>query len=194
MGNATNDEALPAGEVTQLFGAAAAGDPDAENRHFDLIYGELRRMAGRQELPSSSHTLSPTSLVHEAYIKMKRVSSVPNRNALFALYAQAMKWIIFSHARQRKAGKRTPPGSRVFLDDLVDQIEAQGVNPLDLDAAIDALRAQKPVTAQVFEYWFFIERRTDRIAEALGLPVSDVEAHRKDALAIMKTYLSAYRS
>lgn len=118
--------AVPAGSVSQLLRAWGRGDAQARDDLVPLVYQELRRRASaylRRERPD--HTLQPTALVHEAYIRLmaqRRVSWV-NRAQFFALAAQLMRRILVDHARERQAAKR-PGGIRVTFDETVRAVPA----------------------------------------------------------------------
>src|SRR5690349_8846070 len=96
--------------VTQLLDAAAAGDPKAAAELLPLVYGELRKLAAaRLAAEAAGHTLQPTALVHEAYLRL--VGADParpwhGRGHFFAAAAEAMRRILIDNARRRKAGKR----------------------------------------------------------------------------------------
>ena len=108
------------GDVTRLLGAAGAGDRAALERLYLQVYDELRRLAEarlRRERPG--HTLQPTALVNEAYLRLSPdASSWENRRHFFGAAAQAMRRILVDHARRRNAAKRGAGAVRVTFTDL----------------------------------------------------------------------------
>src|SRR5689334_21652149 len=107
-------------QITILLEQIRGGSPGAENRLFVLIYTELRRMAaGRMRAERGSHTLSPTALVHEAYMRMAgRERRIENRTPFFAVAARAMRNVLVDHARARQAAKRGSAEDPIGLDGL----------------------------------------------------------------------------
>ena len=100
------------GEVSQLLERIQDGDRSAEGRLFDLLYADLRRMAAHQlRRERSDHTLQPTALVHEVYVKVfpQNPPETRTRAHFMALVAQVMRRFLVDHARNRKAGKRGGP-------------------------------------------------------------------------------------
>src|SRR5512138_1269215 len=137
---------VPARTVTHLLQAWGDGDVQAREDLVPLVYKELRRRASaylRRERPD--HTLQPTSLVHEAYIRLmaqRRVSWV-NRAQFFALAAQLMRRILVDHARERQAAKR-PGGIRVTFDEAVRAVPPPDFEILMLDDALRDLARLDP--------------------------------------------------
>ncbi len=107
------------GDVTRLLGAAGAGDRAALDRLYVQVYDELRRLAeARLRRERAGHTLQPTALVNEAYLRLSPADSAwENRRHFFGAAAQAMRRILVDHARQKLADKRDG-GARVTLADL----------------------------------------------------------------------------
>ena len=148
--------AVPAGSVSQLLRAWGRGDAQARDDLVPLVYQELRRRASaylRRERPD--HTLQPTALVHEAYIRLmaqRRVSWV-NRAQFFALAAQLMRRILVDHARERQAAKR-PGGIRVTFDETVRAVSSPDcevlmpANSVDRTPSMEARR--RPTSAEIY--------------------------------------------
>src|SRR5512143_598779 len=133
------------GPVTQLLARVSAGDEDAIDRIFPLVYQQLRQAAEaalRSERPG--HTLQPTALVHEAYLKLVGSGRIParDRSHFLSIAARAMRQILVDHARKRGARKRGQGETPVPLDFPV----ADGRMPFDelvaLDDALDRLSNQ----------------------------------------------------
>ena len=106
------------GQVTELLRAWSGGNSQAAERLLPLLYDELRLLAQRQlGRERSNHTLQPTALVHEAFLKMvdQREGALKNRTQFFALAAQAMRRVLLDHARAHVAAKRAGAWERVSL-------------------------------------------------------------------------------
>src|SRR5262245_8837841 len=113
---------MASGEITRLLDAVRRGEPDAESDLVLLVYQELRSMASRymrNERPD--HTLQPTALVHETYLRlMRREHATPqDRNHFFATASTVMRRILVDHARERLAAKRGGGKAKVELDDFL---------------------------------------------------------------------------
>jgi RNA polymerase sigma-70 factor (ECF subfamily) len=183
----TDDEgtAVPAppGEVTRLLLAWRQGDRDALDRLIPLVYGELHRMAERYlRRERLGHTLQPTAIVNEAYLRLlgRQGADWHNRAHFFAVAAQSMRRILVEHARQRDAKKRGGQGTRYLLDTVV-MTEPRAVDLIAVDDALVRLTALDPEQGRVVELRFFGGLTEDETAEVLS--VSQTTVHRKWLLA-----------
>jgi RNA polymerase sigma factor (TIGR02999 family) len=166
--NEPNDEP---GDVTQLLFAMRQGDPHAEEQLFRILYRELRRMAAnhlRGESPD--HTLQPTALVHEAYIRMTRQQDVDwqCRSHFLAVASTVMKHILIDHARAQMAKKR---GERLQVVSFNDGIFALPVRPDDyvaLEEALNELAKIFPTHARMVEMKFFAYMTEKEIGQVQG--------------------------
>lgn len=154
--------------VTRILSAAASGDGAAANELLPLVYAELRALAAsylRRE--SAGHTLSPTALVHEAYLKLVRQerASWRDRGHFFAVAATAMRRILLNHARDRGRLKRGGDRSREPLDALVDAFNASAGDLEALDEALERLHRISEPRARIVELRFFAGLETAQIAE-----------------------------
>jgi RNA polymerase sigma factor (TIGR02999 family) len=180
--------AAPApGEVTRLLLAWRNGDPKALERLIPLVYDELHRMAERylrRERPG--HTLQPSAIVNEAYLKLlgRQSSNWQNRAHFFAVAAQSMRRILVEHARHREAKKRGGQGARYLLDTVV-MTEPRAVDLIALDDALAKLTALDPEQGQVVELRFFGGLTEEETADVLS--VSSRTVKRKWVAA--KTFL-----
>lgn len=171
-------DSLPAPDVTELLLGWQRGDPGALDRLLPLVYAELRRLARahlRRERPG--HTLQPTALVHEAYVRLVggRGRTPQNRTQLFALAARLMRQILVDHARRKLASKR---GGSATLVDLAESIEAAPAASLDLlalDEALTELHGLDPRLCRIVELRFFAGLTIDETAETLGVSTATVE-------------------
>ena len=162
--------------------------PPAVRDLFAQVYEELRRVAAnalRQE--RADHTLQPTALVHEAFLRLARAESLAilSRAHLFALAAQAMRRILVDHARTHRAQKRGN-GLRVSIDDIDPASPAPDVDLLALDRALVALAAIDPRQAQIVELRFFGGLTVDAVAEVVGVSARTVKREWHMARAWLK--------
>jgi RNA polymerase sigma factor (TIGR02999 family) len=186
---AAADAAHEVGPVTELLIQASGGNTDALNRLFPIVYDELRQLA-RSHLrrERSDHTLTPTALVHEAYMKLVDQTRVQwqNRHHFYGVASQAMRRILVNHAQTRKARKRGGAISHVAID---ESHLASPDDPLNdvvaLDAALERLKSFSPRGAEVVVYRFFGGLTNDEIADLLDLS----EATVRRAWRTAKTWL-----
>lgn len=166
------------------------------NELFPVIYGELRRVAGRYlARERRNHTLQPTALVHEAWLRLQneRGSEWQGRTQGLALGAQAMRRLLVDHGRHQKREKRGGGAQPVSLDDLLIA-GATGAVPIEdlltLEAALTRLEAVDPRAAQVVVLRFFSGMSSPEVAEHLGLSVRTVEGDWTHARAWLKRELA----
>lgn len=169
------------------------GDAEAAQRLLPLLYDELRRLAGsymRQE--RSNHTLNPTALVHEAYMKLVNQREVEwqGRTHFFNVGAQAMRRILVDHARQKRRIKRGGGEVTASLDERQVPRESDAIDLVDLDDAIRRLAELDPRQAQIVELRFFGAMEMQQIAEKLGVSKRTVEADWTMARAWLSRELS----
>src|SRR5260221_5406773 len=163
---------------------AEGGDPGAADALFEAVYADLRRLAARylrDERPD--HTLQPTALVHEAYLRL--IGGTPiswqNRAQFFSVASQVMRHVLVDHARRHLASKRYRRVIRVSLDDVVDVITEQHVDLVALDDALDRLTALDPEQGRVVELRYFGGLTVPEIAEVLGVAEMTVSRRWKTA-------------
>jgi len=162
-------ESPPPGEVTRLLRAARDGDRGALNRVVSLVYDDLRVLATRQlQREFVSRTMHPTSLVHEAYIKLARCASMRagDRAHFFAIAARAMRQVLVDDARRRGTLKR---GGDQVTTELGDQEWTRGLSTDDLLALNEAIDGLDPRQRRVVECRFFGGMDEEEIARALGI-------------------------
>lgn len=160
-------------DVTHLLEAAASGDRRAAAELLPLVYDELRSLAAaRMAAEAPGHTLNPTALVHEAYLRL--VGPVDdqrwdNRGHFIAAAAEAMRRILVNHARDRKRLKRG--GGRVRLE-LLDQADTLAEDPdlvLSLDELLSRLGQEDETAAQIAQLHLFGGLSIEEAGEAMGL-------------------------
>ena len=163
---------ISAGEVTLLLEGAKRGDQDALARLIPLVYKELRRLAGHYMRDERiGHTLQPTALVHEVYLRLLGQTRVDwqSRAHFIAVAAQMMRRILVNYALQRNAGKRAVPAS-VDLDWLDQRMAGHHFEDiLAVDDALKRLSELDPQQGKVVEMRYFGGLTEEKIAEALGV-------------------------
>ena len=184
-------------DVTALLRAAEAGDREAVDRVFSVLYGELRAIAHRQlqRIPAEQ-TLSTTALVHEAYLKLSRGAgwSARDRSHFFSLAARAMRMILIDQARSR-CGPRRGSGLRPLDLDAVDiPVEERAAELVALDEALDRLGSRDSELAQLVEWRFFAGLSVEEIAEMSGQSARTVKRHWQTARAFLFQELSGASS
>lgn len=153
-----------------------AGDADAEDRLYTLLQAELRQLADRQlRGRAGRHTLQPTALVHEAWIRLTKAGGVGarDREHFLAAAARAMRTALVDHARRRGAAKRGGAVERrpfeEALDVTLEHCTEHGIDPLDLDEALERLAGDKPRQARLIELRFFGGLTRNEAADVLGV-------------------------
>ncbi len=151
---------------------AAAGEPDLEQ-----LYGELRRVAGAlMARERTAHTLGPTALVSEAWLRIAGSDAKANDRAHFLrLAARAMRHVLVDHARARGRQKRGGEAARVPLDTALAWYEEQRLDVLAIDEALERLGAMDAPLARIVELRFFAGLTLDETAAALETSVATVE-------------------
>jgi len=170
--------APPPGEVTRLLDDVREGDRGAFDRLFPLVYQELRKIAaGRLAGARRDHTLAPTAVVHEAYLKMVDQKGVPwqSRAHFFAIAARAMRQILIDHARRKQAVKRGGHLHPITLGEEPLGLEIPVDELLALDEALDRLEALDPRLRRVVELRFFGGLQEKEVAEVLGVTTRTVQ-------------------
>jgi RNA polymerase sigma factor (TIGR02999 family) len=165
-------------EVTQALLDLSGGDRGAIDRLLPLVYDQLRSLAERalrRERPD--HTLTPTALVHEAYLKLAQLDRIgwQGRAHFFAVSARAMRRILISYARERKAGKRGGGAQHVPVDSVMVAAETRPEQLVALDEALSRLERLSERQARVIECRFFAGMGVDDTAAALGISPATVK-------------------
>ena len=159
-------------DVTHYLERVAEGDREAIDFLFRQVYGDLRGLADRvfRNQPGS-HTLQPTALVNEAYMRMVgNKGGLESRVHFLNLAATAMRQLLTDHARRKSASKRDGGLKRVALEpESAGSTSAQDVNLVDLDAALEKLQSVDARQAKIVELRFFGGLTYEEIAEVLGV-------------------------
>ncbi len=166
------------GEVSQLLAEYRRGRPEALDRLLPIVYKELRRIAAyqlRAERPD--HTLQPTALVHEAYLRLvgdPEGEHWDNRGHFFAAAAEAMRRILVDNARRNGAVKHGGGKRRVPLEEF-HRVTESPEDLLDLDDALTRFAAEEPAKAQLVQLRFFAGVTAPEAAAVLGISVATAE-------------------
>lgn len=162
-------------DATQVLNRIAAGDSSAARDLIPLVYAQLRAAAARaMKAERPEHTLQPTAIVHEAYLKLLGPRQRPwaSRAHFYAAAAEAMRQVLIDHARARGRRKRGGGGRKHSLDEPLTMTGSSSVDSVDffaLDGAIRRLELQDPRAAQVVRLKFYAGLTIEQIASALDL-------------------------
>jgi RNA polymerase sigma factor (TIGR02999 family) len=162
----------PSKEVTALLIRWSRGEADALDRLLPLVYGECRRIAARKlECERDGHTLDPTALVHEMYLRLvdQRGAKWQNRAQFFGIAARLMRRVLVDHARARHARKRGGSAVLVSLDAAADApAESACADVLAIDEALGRLARLDPDQVRIVELRFFAGLTVEETAHVLG--------------------------
>ncbi|MCI0336379.1 MAG: sigma-70 family RNA polymerase sigma factor [Acidobacteria bacterium] len=159
-------------EITQLLLAWSDGEREALDKLLPLVYRELKRLAERYlRRERSGHTLQPTALVHEAYLKLIDQKHVrwQNRAHFFGVAAQAMRRILVDHARSFQSEKRGGSETKISFDEGLDLSGERANELIALDDALKSLAELDPQKSRIVELKYFGGLSLEEIAEALGV-------------------------
>ncbi len=179
-------------DVTHLLDAVAAGDRNAAGELFPLVYDELRKLAAaRLAAEAPDHTLQPTALVHEAYLRLVSPADDArwaNRSHFFAASAEAMRRILVDHARRRNAAKRNS-GRRSDLDPETVTVRDTDTDVLAVNDALERLAEKEPKVAELVTLRYFGGLTVPEAAAALGISPRTADAWWAYARAWLGTEL-----
>ena len=185
---------MPA-QVTRLLQRLRDGERTALDELMPIMYNELHRVArafmSRQQ---SGHTLQPTALVNEAYMRLfgDLAPQLANRTHFMALMSRIMRQVLVDHARSAGAAKRGGPDAHVPLDTHIEVVDSRGsyqLKLLDLHDALDALDGENHALAEVVEMHYFGGMTADEVARALGRSVHIVRHELRLARAWLRREL-----
>ena len=181
-------------DITGLLEQIQAGNRDCQGRLMSLVYDELHRLAAvymRGERPG--HTLQPSALVNEVYLRLIAPNAVAwqNRAHFYATAAATMRRILIDHARSRNAHKRDGELKRVEMLDIPVFSDEYSAQLLALDAALDQLAQWDPRQSKVVELRFFGGLTVEEAAEVLGVSGKTVKRDWRMARAWLQSRVSA---
>ncbi|MEN8149936.1 MAG: ECF-type sigma factor [Planctomycetota bacterium] len=187
-------ESRDRGQVTEILARVTAGDDRATEILLPLLYDELRSLARAFfRRPGKDHTLQPTALVHEAFLKLTRGKQIDweSRAHFFAVAAKAMRQILANHAESKRAQKRGGDRNRVTLSGLGTPMgQEEAIDLIDLDAAMTKLAGLSPRQAEIVTMRFLTGMEEEEIAHALGTSARTVRREWRMARAFLKLSLS----
>jgi RNA polymerase sigma factor (TIGR02999 family) len=181
------------------LGLDRGGDEQAASALFPRVYAQLRRIAGSYfRGQNREHTLQPTALVHEAFLRLvrKQPGCWNDRTHFIAIAAVAMRQILVEHARKRSAQKRGGNEHRIPMQALEKAPDAGGAEPLTrvdilaLDAALSRLQTLAPRQARIIELQYFGGLTVEETAQVLGVSKGLVEKDWRRARAFLRSALA----
>jgi len=168
-----------AGDITVLLSRWRKGSPEAEEQLMSLVQTELRKLAaGYLRRERGGHTLQPTAIVNEAYIRMmpQRGVAWANRAHFFGIAAKMMRRVLVDHARRRRAVKREGfAGDPITLSNVADPAGGENIDVLALHEALAELATLDDRQAEIVELRFFGGLKIDEVAEAVGVSPATVK-------------------
>jgi RNA polymerase sigma factor (TIGR02999 family) len=167
-------------DLTAILGQLRAGDPQAPAALFTQVYAELHRIAGQQvRADALNRTLTPTDLVHEAYLRLfaGQTPAFADRAYFFAAAARAMRRVRVDHFRTARAVKRGGQQQRVELHSGLSASPEPDLDLIAVDEALDRLAARDPAKAKLVELRFFAGLTMPQVAEVLGISLATAERH-----------------
>jgi RNA polymerase sigma factor (TIGR02999 family) len=181
-------------EVTQLLARMRGGDGNAAAQLVPLLYKELRKIAAammKQERPD--HTLQPTAIVHEAFLRIVDLESVDyqNRAHFFAVAARSMRRVLVDHARRRLAGKRGGESEEVELEDDIALTPHQSEEVMALHEALAEMETLDPRQAQIMEMHYFAGNEVSEIASFLQVSERTVKREMQTGRLFLKHRLQS---
>jgi RNA polymerase sigma factor (TIGR02999 family) len=184
----------PDSDITNLLDEWGRGERRALDELLPLVYAELRRVAARQlRRERDGHSLQPTALVHEAYLRLvdQRKVDWRSRAHFFGVAAQVMRRILVAHARRRLAGKRGDGVRPVSIEQAMDTPAASPIPVLDLDDALDRLGSLDAGLAQIVELRAFGGLTIEEAAHVLNVSPSTAKREWRTAKAWLTRELGA---
>jgi RNA polymerase sigma factor (TIGR02999 family) len=168
-------------DVTRILQAAENGDSTAAAQLLPLVYEELRKLATqRMGNEAAGHTLQPTALVHEAWLRLTHGevnAHFANRAHFFAAAAEAMRRILVDHARRKATGKRGGEWERLNLDKIEIAADADGDTLLLVNESLEKLANERPETAEIVKLRFFAGLTLEQAGQVLGFTERTAKRH-----------------
>ena len=184
-------------DVTKLLVEAARGEEPATTALLPMVYAELRALAGAYfRRDGAGHTLQPTAVVHEAFLKLvgSETPSWESRAHFLAVASKAMRQVLTDHARRKRAAKRGGQRKRLTLSGLEGTPPAESeIDLLALEDALGKLAELAPRQARIVEMRFFAGLGTKDVAHVLGVSTRTVDREWRVARAFLRSELSRDR-
>jgi RNA polymerase sigma factor (TIGR02999 family) len=174
----TAPEESDRGRITRILGDVRGGSTQARGQLLDLVYGEMRRIAARHlRLERAGHSLQPTALVHEAYLRLfgEDTLACEDHSHFYAIASQTMRRVLVDHARKRRTAKRGGMLTHVSLDGVNLSSVESCQNMIALDEALTRLAEWDERLCRVVELRFFAGLTEEEVAQVLGIGVRTVK-------------------
>jgi len=187
---------IPARDITQLLADLRAGDADALEQLMPMVYAELRQLAARYlRRERSAHTLQPTALVHEMYMRLaghvgQHGAAWEDASHFFGIAARVMRQVLVDYARAGGAAKRGAGRRRVTLNELSDMTPGPDIDILALEAALTRLATLDAGQARLVELRFFAGLTLEEAADVLGRSPRTLKRDWRSARAWLQRELS----
>jgi RNA polymerase sigma factor (TIGR02999 family) len=165
-------------DVTRLLQEWGQGDPSALGKLIPLVFDDLRLIASRMfQRENDGHTLQPTALVNEVYLKLtdQRKMNWQNREQFFGVAGMMMRRILVDHAKGRLAAKRGSGAPMIPLDETIAVLDLRDEDVVAVDGALSQLAVFDPRQGQIVQMRFFMGLNHEEIAEILGISVTTVK-------------------
>ena len=185
------------GEITQLLDQIRAGKRDAEDKLIPLVYDELKRLAAHYlRGERRDHTLQPTALVHEAYLRLTRLTDLDwrSRSHFFAIAATVMRRILVDHARAQRANKRDGLRDAVSLDEALVVSPEKSSELVALDEALERLAKLDARQSKIVELRYFGGLSEEETGEVLGISSRTVKRDWRVAKAWLYNEVNCSRA
>ena len=180
------------GRITRVLGDLRGGNAQAQGQLIDLVYVEMRRIAARHlRLERAGHSLQPTALVHEAYLRLfgQATLDCEDHSHFYAVASQTMRRILVDHARKRGAAKRGAAANHVNLEGVQLSTLESCHNMIALDEALTRLAEWDERLCRVVELRFFAGLTEEEVAKVLGIAVRTVKRDWVTARAWLNSQL-----
>ena len=181
-------------DVTHILAAIERGDPKAADELLPLVYEELRKLAAHKMAnEAAGHTLQPTALVHEAWLRLvgKETPKFENRAHFFAAAAEAMRRILIENARRRRALRHGGAQRRVDFEQAELACAGNDDQMLAVNEALDKLAAHNKVQAELVKLHYFVGMTLEEAAEVLGMSARSADNYWAHARAWLFRELKA---
>ena len=194
------------GDISELLNAIANGDESASEALFPLVYDELHGLASKyMSRERANHTLQPTALIHEAFLKLTKSEHAANSdtvasssgqfedlNHFVATAAVVMRRILVNHAKAKKAEKRGGGKANIQLDDVAEAFQQSAIDLVALDEAMEQLKEIDAVQHQIVELRFFGGLTTEQCAKLLGISERTAYYEWAHARAWLKSQMESH--
>jgi RNA polymerase sigma factor (TIGR02999 family) len=185
------------GDVTKALAAMRAGDSHASEELLAVVYAELRRIASaKMGGEAAGHTLQPTALVHEAWLRLagNRTPGFDTRAHFFSCAAEAMRRILVESARRKQSLKRGGGGERIELEEWHAVLAPPAEETMAVHEALDQLSDRDPVSGELVKLLYFAGLTMEEAAEALNVSKRTAEGRWAYARAWLRRAIDAGRS